>query len=54
MNTANPAGSPKVAKVRITGGLPANKPETFQKFEDLTRKLAKVPKSELDEKRKTA
>jgi len=30
------------------------KPEEFQRFEDLARKLAKVPKAELDEKRKTA
>jgi hypothetical protein len=28
------------------------KPEGFQRFEDLTRKLLRVPKSELDEKRR--
>jgi hypothetical protein len=32
---------------------PAGKSE-FERFEDLTRKLAQVPKSELDEKRKKA
>lgn len=30
------------------------KPEGFQRFEDLMRKLVRVPKSEVDEKRKTA
>lgn len=28
-------------------------PEEFKRFEDLTRKQTKVPKSELDEKRKS-
>jgi hypothetical protein len=53
MTTANPAGNPKLANVQITGGPPATKPEAFQKFEDLASKLTKVPKSEVDEKRKT-
>jgi hypothetical protein len=30
------------------------KPYEFQRFEDLTRKLAKVPKRELDAKRKAS
>src|SRR5690242_18773691 len=45
--TTNPAGSPNV---RVK---PAGKPDEFRRFEDLTRKLAQVPKSELDDKRKT-
>lgn len=45
-------------------GQPADEPETqdsngdtpdeFERFEDLARRLVQVPKSELDEKRKTA
>lgn len=33
---------------------PADKPEEFERFEDLARKLAQVPKDELEEKRKAA
>jgi hypothetical protein len=31
-----------------------DQPEEFQRFADLTRKLAKVPKAELEKKRKAA
>lgn len=41
-NTENPAGSPKLRSVKTA---------EFDRFEDLTRKLVKVPKAELDEKR---
>lgn len=57
-HTINPAGSPLVGP--MTGPVPSNqresadKPEEFQRFEELAGKLARVPKSELDEKRKTA
>lgn len=47
--TGNPAGSPKVSPASPTG--PA-KPDEFDRFEDLTRKLTQVPKAEIDEKRK--
>jgi hypothetical protein len=33
---------------------PGEKPEEFSQFESLTRKLARVPKAEIDKKRKTA
>ncbi len=32
--------------------LDASKPDEFARFEDLTRNLVRVPKRELDEKRK--
>ena len=49
--TSNPAGSPKVTPVDppANGG---SKPREFERFEGLARKLAKVPKSEVDAKRK--
>jgi hypothetical protein len=53
VHTANPAGSPKITDVRITG-VPepgSTKPDEFERFEDLTRKLVQVPKTEVDEKR---
>jgi hypothetical protein len=51
-NTANPAGHPKISNVRVVG-VPT-KPDEFQRFEDLARKLAQVPKSEVDAKRQPA
>jgi hypothetical protein len=50
-NTSNPAGSPKVTPVAPSS---SGKPEAFQAFENLTRKVLRVPKSEVDEKRQTA
>ena len=51
-HTSNPAGSPKVTDT--TPRPSANEPNPeFQRFEDLARKLVKVPKGELDEKRRT-
>ena len=47
--TTNQAGTPKVSP---TEGTPEDKPQEFQRFEGLTRKLVNVPKRELDEKRK--
>jgi hypothetical protein len=59
-NTANPAGSPAITDLHITPSPPAKRPpdplaegqSEFRRFEDLTRKVAQVPKAELDEKRK--
>jgi hypothetical protein len=55
METVNPAGNPTVTNVRITGDpREPTKPEDFQRFEDLARKLVRVPKAEVDEKRQKA
>jgi len=32
---------------------PARQPQEFERFADLTRKLVRVPKAEVDEKRQT-
>ena len=45
-HTSNPAGSPKIKPVPSD-----QKPEEFARFEKLTRKIAQVPKSEVDAKR---
>ena len=51
--TANPAGSPMVTISDQTGtATPTN--EAFDRFANLAGKLAKVPKHELEEQRKTA
>lgn len=51
--TSNPTGSPKI-KDTTPSPAPsgAGTPEQVSRFDDLTRKLVKVPKSEVDEKRK--
>jgi hypothetical protein len=55
-NTSNPAGSPRISgfEQRQPKGLRQSAPVEFQRFEALTRKLARVPKGELDEKRRKA
>ena len=50
-NTANPAGSPKLTPVTRQDA-PSDKPEQFENFENLARRLTKVSKSDLDEKRR--
>ena len=50
--TSNPVGSPKVTDTTPTRGAGQDAPQEFTRFEDLTRKLAHVPKSEVDAKRK--
>jgi hypothetical protein len=53
MDTFNPLGSPLVEDA--PKGQPRDeKPEEFSRFEVLTSELIKVPKKELDEKRKAS
>jgi hypothetical protein len=44
--------NPVEVNVSNSSGPPPRQPEEFERFEDLTSKLAKVPKSEVDAKRK--
>lgn len=46
VNTANPAGSPKLTDLQIS----AASTSEFERFEDLANKLLCVPKSSLDAK----
>jgi hypothetical protein len=48
-NTGNPAGDPVLRGFEIPGRNPHDR--EFDRFEKLTGKLLKVPKSELDQKR---
>lgn len=50
----NPAGNPRITERAPGSPAHAGKSPEYQRFEDLTRRLAKVPKSELDEKRQKA
>jgi hypothetical protein len=57
MSTAtntNPAGNPRIGHVNGNpeNSATASEPGEFDRFQDLSRKLVNVPKSELDEKRK--
>lgn len=49
--TSNPAGSPKITDTTPRPSSPP-KPQEYTRFEALTSKLVKVPKSEIDEQRK--
>jgi hypothetical protein len=52
----NPAGNPRVGKISsvVVGKRDNPVPAEFERFENLARKLARVPKSEVDEKRQKA
>jgi hypothetical protein len=53
INTANPAGSPKLTELRVPlQPSPVKAKAEFDQFSDLARKLVGVPKSEVDEQRK--
>ena len=49
--TQNPAGN---LKVEFKLGATSGRPVEFGRFEDLARKIAKVPKAEVDAKRREA
>ena len=50
--TENPAGSPRVVDKTPPPQPSQDKPDEFDSFEDLTRRLLQVPKKELDALRK--
>jgi hypothetical protein len=54
----NPVGNPRVSEATVRDPRHDTRqeeqgPAEFQRFENLTRKVAQVPKAEVDEKRKT-
>jgi hypothetical protein len=50
-NTANPAGTPIIKNVEITGSAALEQNSEFENFEEVARKVVAVPKKEVDEKR---
>jgi hypothetical protein len=52
--TRNPVGAAKVDRAAVSKSQVRSSPEgQFERFETLASKLIQVPKSELDEKRRT-
>ena len=51
VNTANPAGSPRLTDVQLPQPLPGRPETEFDRFHALASTLVQVPKEELDQKR---